>query len=86
MYKILRPTAPIPPGHKPATEKQIKFANWIAKVLKIELPCANSLTIYRNWISNHVDDFRNLIEDAENAVDDWESAEADYYFNEAMRW
>lgn len=88
MPKTSRPTAPVPPGHKPATEKQIRFANHIADALNIEIPCVNSLAIYRNWISNHVDDFQKKTREgeAEDAVPDWDSREAEYYFDEAMGW
>ena len=87
MIRVPHPFEPTPPGHKPATEKQVRFANAIANTLHIHIPYCNSCEVYRDWISSHIDDFKKVDEMLPRAEDaDDNSPEAEYYFEEAMRW
>lgn len=51
------------------TEKQIKFAEDIAKMLGIEFPTSSkefTKSVYRNFIAAHYDEFMGIMDDAED--------------------
>ena len=57
------PTGPVPPGHRPATDKQIMIAQHMSVLLGIDVPAADSTSIYSTFISNNMPNYSRKLKD-----------------------
>ena len=73
------------PGKARATDKQVSFANAIARRLGIDPPAEQSKDVYRSFISTHVAEFRRLAPKIESAVSHRQDPEPERDYSELDR-